>query len=162
MTIPGISVTAAATFIAVSDRPQACGAVLASLGAWRGIRVHKTSLNREKVRRLELLAGAGAATGSSSQASDLRKPRAHCREQKLAAKAGIAYRRLMKDWVPRSKKGAGATAGRASLSQPKRQQRGRSQPEPCALVRGHPHPCHGSTKRKGTAHGLDFSSVVLT
>jgi transposase len=71
----------------------------------------RPSLNREKVRRLELLAGAEQRRGRPHKVPIYVGPEQHRREQELAAQAEIAYRRLMKDWAPRSKKGAGATTG---------------------------------------------------
>jgi transposase len=71
----------------------------------------RPSLNREKVRRLELLAGAEQRRGRPHRVPIFVSQAQHRREQELAAQAEIAYRRLMKDWVPRSKKGAGAATG---------------------------------------------------
>lgn len=71
----------------------------------------RPSLNREKVRRLELLAGAEQRRGRPHKIPIYVGQEQHRREQELAAQAEIAYRRLMKDWAPRSKKGAGATTG---------------------------------------------------
>jgi len=69
----------------------------------------RPSLVREKVRRLELLTGAerhrGKRTGVFAQASQ------HDLERELAAQAEIAYQRLVKDWAPRTEKGARAASG---------------------------------------------------
>jgi transposase len=71
----------------------------------------RPSLNREKIRRLELLAGAEQRRGRPHRIPIFVSQEQHRREQGLAAQAEIAYRRLMKDWVPVPKKGAGATTG---------------------------------------------------
>jgi transposase len=71
----------------------------------------RPSLNREKVRRLELLTGAEQRRGRPHKIPIYVGPEQHRREQELAAQAVTAYRRLMKDWAPKSKKGAGATTG---------------------------------------------------
>jgi transposase len=71
----------------------------------------RPSLNREKVRRLEILAGAEQRRGRPHKVPIYVSPEQHRHEQELAAQAEIAYRRLMKDWLPRSRMGAGAATG---------------------------------------------------
>lgn len=72
----------------------------------------RPSLVREKVRRLELLTGAerhrGKRTGVFAQRAQ------HDLERELAAQSEKAYQRLVKDWAPARKSGAGAASGRAS------------------------------------------------
>lgn len=72
----------------------------------------RPSLVRQKIRRLELLTGAerhrGQRTGVFAQRAQ------HDLEKQLAAQAEIAYERLVKDWTPARKSGAGAASGRAS------------------------------------------------
>lgn len=75
----------------------------------------RPSLQREKLRRFELLLGAprqqgkrpdGLRTFASTEQRRL--------EKELGAQAETAYRRLMADWQVSVKGGAGATRGRAS------------------------------------------------
>ena len=74
----------------------------------------RPSLVREKLRRAELLAGAERQQGKRNPVRVFATGAQHRLEKELAAQAEIAYRRLVKDWRPAIKKGAGATPGRAS------------------------------------------------
>ena len=82
----------------------------------------RPSMTRNKVRQLELLAGApprkgkaGVAGGKSKQVWDA--------ERELSRQGEAAYRRLVSDWQAAAPKkaGAGATPGRASSRPSKRQ-----------------------------------------
>ena len=75
----------------------------------------RPAMTRNKIRKLELLAGAppqkgrhGIAGGKSKAVFDA--------ERELSRQAEAAYRRLVNDWQAsgRSRAGAGATPGRAS------------------------------------------------
>jgi hypothetical protein len=87
----------------------------------------RPSLTRQKLRRLELLAGAerhrpgrrAGATGPTDAAMKVA-------ERELAEQSERAYRRLVADWQQRPKKGAGATRGRASSGRQSGKQRGRA------------------------------------
>jgi hypothetical protein len=74
----------------------------------------RPSLVREKLRRAELLTGAERHQGKRNVVRVFATGSQHRLEKELAAQAEIAYRRLVKDWQPAIKKGAGATPGRAS------------------------------------------------
>jgi transposase len=74
----------------------------------------RPSLVREKLRRAELLTGAERHQGKRDTVRVFATRAQHRLEKELAAQAEIAYRRLVKDWQPAIKKGAGATPGRAS------------------------------------------------
>ena len=80
----------------------------------------RPSLTREKIRKLELATGAERRKGKRNPVRIFATPAQHRLEKELAAQAEIAYRRLARDWQPVIT-GAGAAAGRASSSQPKRQ-----------------------------------------
>jgi transposase len=69
----------------------------------------RPSLVREKVRRLELLTGAERHRGKRTGVFASRDQ--HRLEQELAAQAEVAYERLVKDWVPNRKNGAGSASG---------------------------------------------------
>ena len=87
----------------------------------------RPSLTRKKLRQLELAAGAARGQGKPGVWAANKAPREA--ELELARQAETAYRRLVSDWQP--KKGAGATAGRASSKPPSGKQRGRaSVPDP--------------------------------
>jgi transposase len=81
----------------------------------------RPSLVREKTRRLELLTGTGAARGNRGATRIYASRQQRDLELELIRQAERAYARLVKDWQPAIKKGAGAAPGRASSSQPKRQ-----------------------------------------
>jgi len=80
----------------------------------------RPSLVREKQRKLELLTGAERRKGKRNPVRVFATKEQHELEKDLARQAEVAYRRLIQDWQP-AMKGAGAAAGRASSSQPKRQ-----------------------------------------
>jgi transposase len=75
----------------------------------------RPSLTRRKLRALELKVDEDWRRGKHSgpRVNETRNDRE--REREFAEQAEIAYRRLVQDWQPKSKKkGAGATPGRAS------------------------------------------------
>ena len=69
----------------------------------------RPSLVRQKVRRLELLTGAERHPGKRTGVFASRDQ--HRFEKELAAQAEVAYERLVKDWVPSRKNGAGSASG---------------------------------------------------
>ncbi len=71
----------------------------------------RPSLVREKLRRLELLAGAERRTGHRGPVRVFATPEQRRQEQELARQAELAYRRLVKDWRATKRKGAGAATG---------------------------------------------------
>jgi hypothetical protein len=100
-------------------------------------------MTRNKVRRLELLAGAPPQKGRHGIAGN--KSRAlYEAERELSRQAEAAYRRLVSDWRasgPR-KAGAGATPGRPSTA-PSKGKAARQTPKPLrSALRyvSHPHP----------------------
>jgi transposase len=76
----------------------------------------RPAMTRNKIRRLELLAGAPMQKGRKGIAGNKSK-RVFDAERELSRQAEAAYRQLVSDWKAsgRAKKGAGATPGRASL-----------------------------------------------
>ena len=74
----------------------------------------RPSLVREKIRRAELLTGADRRQGHRNPVRVFATAQQHRLEKELAARAETAYRRLMADWQPSRKQGAGAAPGRAS------------------------------------------------
>jgi transposase len=78
----------------------------------------RPSLNRHKLRKLELRAGAERHQGRRDPAikDSYRRRENRDRDRELAAQAELAYRRLVADWKAAgpAKVGAGATPGRAS------------------------------------------------
>jgi transposase len=87
----------------------------------------RPSLTRNKLRQLEL--AAGAARGERQPGVWAANKALREAELELARQAETAYRRLVSDWQP--KKGAGATTGRASSKPSSGKQRGRaSVPDP--------------------------------
>ncbi len=92
----------------------------------------RPSLTRQKLRRLELLAGAEPRQSGGRPKSGAPSLKAQKQaETELARQAEIAYRRLLEDWQPAPKKDAGATPGRASSGRLSGKQRGRaSVPDP--------------------------------
>jgi hypothetical protein len=72
-------------------------------------------MTRNKVRRLELLAGAPSQKGRKGIAGNKSKAVFEA-ERELSRQAETAYRRLVSDWQASgpAKVGAGATPGRAS------------------------------------------------
>ncbi len=73
----------------------------------------RPSLMREKIRRLELLTGTGPARGNRGATRIYASRRQRDLELELVRQAERAYARLVKDWQPAIKKGAGAAPGRA-------------------------------------------------
>jgi hypothetical protein len=76
----------------------------------------RPSMTRNKIRRLELLAGAPPRKGKAGVAGGKSK-KLWDAERELSRQAETSYRRLTADWRatgPAKKVGAGATPGRAS------------------------------------------------
>jgi transposase len=78
----------------------------------------RPSLVREKLRRAELLVGAERQQGKRNPVRVFATREQHRLEKELARQAEIAYRRLVQDWQPAIKKGAGAAPGRAACRPP--------------------------------------------
>jgi len=76
----------------------------------------RPSLQREKLRRFELMLGAERQQGKRLTTAGRTFATVDQRrlEKELAAQSETAYRRLVADWQPVNKAGAGATPGRAS------------------------------------------------
>src|SRR6266511_5995684 len=74
----------------------------------------RPSLVREKLRRLELMAGAERRKGKRNPVRVFATREQHRLDKELAARAELAYRRLVQDWQPAINKGTGAAPGRAS------------------------------------------------
>jgi transposase len=76
----------------------------------------RPSLQREKLRRFELMLGAERQQGKRLTSAGRTFATVDQRrlEKELAAQSETAYRRLVADWQPVNKAGAGATPGRAS------------------------------------------------
>jgi len=76
----------------------------------------RPTLTRRKLRALELKVDKGLRQGkySGPRVHETRKDRE--REREFAEQAEIAYRRLVADWQPKKRKGAGVPVGRASSS----------------------------------------------
>jgi transposase len=74
------------------------------------------SLTREKIRRLELAAGARSRKGQGRAGQGNRNKATRDAERALAAQAENAYRRTIADWKASGpgKSGASVTPGRAS------------------------------------------------
>jgi transposase len=76
------------------------------------------SLTRQKIRRLELAAGAPPRKGQGRSGGGMRNAAVRAAERELARQAEAAYRRTISDWQAsgpaRAKKGASVTPGRAS------------------------------------------------
>jgi transposase len=91
----------------------------------------RPSLVRRKIRTLELRAGAPRRQPGPSGAPLWTRPADDRRERELAEQAEAAYRRLVTDWQASrpSKRGAGATPGRAS-SRPSMRQAARQTSKP--------------------------------
>ena len=111
---------------------------------WRVVSSHRTessdsreedcaferpTLTRRKLRGLELKAEDGRRSWPSGHALSTKQDRA--REAEFAEQVETAYRRLVADWQPKPKSGAGATRGThfQVIFLAKRQQRGREQPQ---------------------------------
>jgi transposase len=75
------------------------------------------SLTRQKIRRLELTAGAPPRKGQGRTGGGARNPGVRASERELARQAEAAYRRTIADWKatgPTKRNGASVTPGRAS------------------------------------------------
>ena len=90
----------------------------------------RPSLVREKVRALELLTGTGPARGNRGGSPIWATRRQRNLELDLVRQAERAYARLVKDWQPAIKKGAGAAPGRASLAVERQAARQETAPPP--------------------------------
>jgi transposase len=93
----------------------------------------RPAMTRNKVRRLELLAGAPRQKGRKGIAGNKSKAVFEA-ERELSRQAEAAYRRLVSDWQASgpAKEGAGATSGRAS-QRPSRGKAARQTPKPQGL-----------------------------
>lgn len=69
----------------------------------------RPALVRQKIRRLELMTGAERHPGKRT--GDFARSEQHRLEKELAAQAEVAYRRLVDDWTPAMRNGAGAANG---------------------------------------------------
>jgi transposase len=87
----------------------------------------RPSLAREKIRRAELFTGADRRQGHRNPVRVFATAEQHRLETELAAQAETAYQRLVHDWQPTIKKGAGVTRGRAS-SEPSKGKAARQTP----------------------------------
>lgn len=90
----------------------------------------RPSLVREKIRRLELLTGTGAARGNRGANRIYASRQQRNLELELVRQAERAYARLVKDWQPAIKKGAGAAPGRASSAVERHAARQETAPPP--------------------------------
>jgi len=92
----------------------------------------RPSLVREKIRALELRTGTGPARGNrgGSPIYASRRQRDLELELELVRQAERAYGRLVKDWQPAMKKGAGAASGRASSAVERQAARQETAPPP--------------------------------
>ena len=103
----------------------------------------RPAMTRNKIRRLELLAGAPPQKGRKGIAGGKSKAVFEA-ERELSRQAEAAYRRLVTDWRSsgRPKAGAGATSGRASQSPQRAKPRGRLRKPQRSALRfvSHPHP----------------------
>jgi hypothetical protein len=134
--------------------PQARGAPLAHALGDEEYAFARPSLVREKVRRLELLTGAerhrGKRTGIFSERAQ------HDLEKELAARAEVAYQRLVTDWAPGRRTVREPQRGRAS--QRRRASTGAAgiSPRPCTSVRRAPAPKQLCARPIDADKGLDF------
>ena len=86
----------------------------------------RPSLTRRKLRALELKTEQGWRRGrySGPRVHETKKEREQ--EREFSDQVETAYRRLVEDWQPKPKSGAGATRGRASSKPTSGKQRGRA------------------------------------
>src|SRR5437588_753204 len=86
----------------------------------------RPSLTRRKLRALELKTEEGWRRGrySGPRGHETKNEREH--EREFSDQVETAYRRLVEDWQPKPKSGAGATRGRASSKPTSGKQRGRA------------------------------------
>jgi transposase len=89
----------------------------------------RPSLVRQKVRLLELAAGAGRRVGYRNPVRVFATPAQHRLEREVGAQAEKAYRRFVKDFLATGKKGAGAITG-ARISVPRKGQAPRQEQAP--------------------------------
>ena len=102
----------------------------------------RPSLQREKLRRFELILGAQRQQGKrlETEGRTFASVEQRHREKELALQAERAYQRLMTDWQP-ARGGAGATKGRASQKPSEGKPRGRPQaPDTCSSLGQSPAP----------------------
>ncbi len=105
----------------------------------------RPSLTREKLRRLELMTGAERRKGKRIGVFATREQ--HLLDKQLAAQAGLAYRRLVRDLAAHHQQGHGCRTGaRISWAVKRPSSAAGDSPTSCALARGHPRPHHS---RKG-------------
>jgi transposase len=117
----------------------------------------RPSLVRQKVRLLELAAGAERRIGHRNPVRIFATPAQHRAEREVGAEAEKAYRRFVKDFKATGKKGAGAATGRASLRPSKGKQRGRDKPQTLLFSSGSPAPQGHRRKEEANRPGaLDF------
>jgi transposase len=120
----------------------------------------RPAMTRNKVRRLELIAGAPPQKGRQGVAGNKSKALYEA-ERELSRQAEIAYRRLVSDWKAsgRPRVGAGTTPGRA-FSGPSKGKAARQTPEAppvCASLRQSPAPTATLTKEaEGVQKHLTF------
>jgi transposase len=93
----------------------------------------RPAMTRNKIRQLELLAGASRQKGRKGVAGNKSKAVFEA-ERELSRQAEAAYRRLVSDWQASgpAKAGAGATPGRASQT-PAKGNAARQTPQPQGL-----------------------------
>ncbi|MGH2528720.1 MAG: IS110 family transposase [Actinomycetota bacterium] len=89
----------------------------------------RPSLVRQKVRLLELAAGAPNRNGYRNPVRVFATPAQHRLEREVGAQAEKAYRRFVKDFLATGKKGAGAITG-ARISVPRKGQAPRQEQAP--------------------------------
>jgi hypothetical protein len=95
----------------------------------------------QKVRLLELAAGAERRIGYRNPVRIFATPAQHQAEREVGAQAEKAYRRFVKDFRATGRKGAGAATGaRISSALKRASSAAGTSPRPCSLARGHPHP----------------------
>ncbi len=87
------------------------------------------SLVREKIRRLELAAGAPSRNGYRNPVRVFATPEQRRLEREVGAQAEKAYRRFVKDFKATGKKGAGAATG-ARISVARKGQAARQEQAP--------------------------------
>lgn len=89
----------------------------------------RPSLVRQKVRLLELAAGAERRIGYRNPVRIFATPAQHRLEREVGAQAEKAYRRFVKDFQATGKRGAGAITG-ARISVPRKEQAARQEQAP--------------------------------
>ena len=119
----------------------------------------RPAMTRNKIRQLELLAGAPPQKGRKGIAGGKSKAVFEA-ERELSRQAEAAYRRLVSDWQATgpAKAGAGATPGRAS-PRPSKGKAARQTPKPQrSALRSvsHPHPTPTIAKEPAARRHLTF------